>query len=118
MAALKRLTDRGLDQYKQRVSITAKTTADGSENPHYAKAVRQLAAAQCHYDATRRIGDQAKVAGYRRNDYAGVCKATGVDVKEGAGFAKKEAGRWVVYSWDAVQNQLGLSVVDLPELES
>jgi hypothetical protein len=126
MAQLRKITS--LDNFEKAVTLTKKITEicdyDGrptgefEPNPNYEKAVRQLEAARYHFDARNKIVEAAKKIGYGRNSYDKVCNATGVEVKAFTGFVKKnESGKWETFSWDHVVGVLGVSVIDLPEIE-
>ena len=93
----------------------AKTKNDGSPNPNYERAKREIEAANYHLDTKNRIIELAKSQGFVRNKYEGTCESTGEHVNAFAGFVKKSGGKWKTFSRDHVIDELGVRLVGLPE---
>jgi len=110
MAAIRQFTESAVASAKQRVQITRRVLEDGTANPEYDAAVAELAEVEKHFAAKNALEAMAAKQGFRRNSYAGTCAKTGKEVKAGTGFvAKNELGKWVTYSFPAVQEIVGFS---------
>ena len=117
MANLVRITQRHLSDRETALQLTCKTLNNGSANPSYTELAELLPKLRQHSERTDAIYAAARAAGYRANNYAGTCVATGIKVGEGCGFARKnEFGKWVVKSFGAVAKEIGVATDDLPEL--
>ena len=107
-AVVRQVNANGVEIASRAVAITRKTLADGSVNPNYVKAVLELAEQEKHHAAASQVVAMAAQKGFRRNKYDGTCVATGCTVRANSGFvAKNDAGRWVTYSFAAVQTIVG-----------
>lgn len=139
MAVLKWINEAWLAQLRTKLDHTAKTVAgrspdyaasddDGEPhyretgetepNPIYTELQRKIEAAEYHFATKQRIVEKAKAKGFRPNNYPGRCCKTGGEVKAGAGFTRKDGGRWTTYSREAVIEELRITINDLPDLEN
>lgn len=100
MKTIKLISERWLEQKKSQADFTK-----DAENK--AAIIAEIVEAEKHVEARSEVEAAAAKLGYRRNGYAGTCKATGVEVKPGCGFAKKSVnGRWETFSFVHVQAEV------------
>lgn len=103
MTAIRQISQKWLEQKRAQAGFTA-------AGPNRDAILVEIAEAEKHVAARDIVEQRAKAANWIRNRFAGKCCKTGKEVKVGVGFARRDGVKWVVYSWQAVCEELGLSL--------
>jgi hypothetical protein len=100
MTAIRLISDAWIAKQREILAITA--PGEGRD-----RLALEIAEAEKHLKAKNEVVAAAAKLGYRRNERDGKCARTGAEVKAFKGFCRKEPAGWRVYSWEAVQAEVG-----------
>lgn len=95
------ITEQEVKEMEQKLVTMGKT------HPDYLRQEARCTEAQELLAIQKKLIKKAGKKGYRPNMSDGYCVITGERIKANQGFTKKDQyGKWEIFSWDFVQEQL------------